>query len=382
MAEKIVESYLYELKPYVNTSAWRKASGDIDKALKSSSITYDEFAGKKNQYLETVKRMQQVQDQLKQVDKLISKASGDELARLNKFKGFRSYTDEDGVRIEGEGLLGEFDKLEQSAATQKIDLETSSQNISGKSKFAASLAKFSGSITQAAGKVTAFIGAMQKGIETALELADKASQMANKLNTSGGFMNMGTRDTMARYGVDAVTANAMTSALAQMGLSETDLGRMTEKQREVYDELINHFQSGIDKIDSGKLEEFYETMDEFQLAQSKWKMDLQNSILKLFAESDSFKKLTGSLEKFFDATINFLESPLVQWFFDTFIEFLTAIVDFASWFLNIFNPGGSSSTTNNNNNSKNTYYIYGSDYASNDELARKIALETQSGGVG
>ena len=382
MAEKIVESYLYELKPYVNTSAWRKASGDIDKALKSSSITYDEFAGKKNQYLETVKRMQQVQDQLKQVDKLISKASGDELARLNKFKGFRSYTNEDGVRIIGEGLLGEFDELEQSAATQKIDLETSSQNISGKSKFAASLAKFSGSITQAAGKVTAFIGAMQKGIETALELADKASQMANKLNTSGGFMDMGTRDTMARYGVDAVTANAMTSALAQMGLSETDLGRMTEKQREVYDELINHFQSGIDKIDSDKLEEFYETMDEFQLAQSKWKMDLQNSILKLFAESDSFKKLTGSLEKFFDATINFLESPLVQWFFDTFIEFLTAIVDFASWFLNIFNPGGSSSTTNNNNNSKNTYYIYGSDYASNDELARKIALETQSGGVG
>ena len=301
---------------------------------------------------------------------------------MNKFKGFRSYTDEDGVRIRGEGLLGEFDELERSAATQKIDLETSSQNISGKSKFAASLAKFSGSITQAAGKVTAFIGAMQKGIETALELADKASQMANKLNTSGGFMDMGTRDTMARYGVDAVTANAMTSALAQMGLSETDFGRMTEKQREVYDELINHFQSGIDKIDSGKLEEFYETMDEFQLAQSKWKMDLQNSILKLFAESDSFKKLTGSLEKFFDATINFLESPLVQWFFDTFIEFLTAIVDFASWFLNIFNPGGSSNTTNNNNNSKNTYYIYGSDYASNDELARKIALETQSGGVG
>lgn len=382
MAEKIVESYLYELKPYVNTSAWRKASGDIDKALKSSSITYDEFAGKKNQYLETVKRMQQVQDQLKQVDKLISKASGDELARLNKFKGFRSYTDEDGVRIRGEGLLGEFDELERSAATQKIDLETSSQNISGKSKFAASLAKFSGSITQAAGKVTAFIGAMQKGIETALELADKASQMANKLNTSGGFMDMGTRDTMARYGVDAVTANAMTSALAQMGLSESDLGRMTEKQREVYDELINHFQEGINKIDAGNLEEFYETMDEFQLAQAKWKMDLQNSILKLFAESDSFKKLTGSLEKFFDATINFLESPLVQWFFDTFIEFLTAIVDFASWFLNIFNPGGSSSTTNNNNNSRNTYYIYGSDYASNDELARKIALETQSGGVG
>lgn len=382
MAEKIVESYLYELKPYVNTSAWRKASGDIDKALKSSSITYDEFAGKKNQYLETVKRMQQVQDQLKQVDKLISKASGDELARLNKFKGFKSYIDENGVRIHGEGLLGEFDELEQSAARQKIDLETASPNVSGKSKFAASLAKFSGSITQAAGKVTAFIGAMQKGIETALELADKASQMANKLNTSGGFMDMGTRDTMARYGVDAVTANAMTSALAQMGLSESDLGRMTEKQREVYDELINHFQEGINKIDAGKLEEFYETMDEFQLAQAKWKMDLQNSILKLFAESDSFKKLTGSLEKFFDATINFLESPLVQWFFDTFIEFLTAIVDFASWFLNIFNPGGSSSTTNNNNNSRNTYYIYGSDYASNDELARKIALETQSGGVG
>ena len=104
----------------------------------------------------------------------------------------------------------------------------------------------------------------------------------------------------------------------------------------------------------------------------------------MFAESSTFKKLTGSLEKFFEATIKFLENDVVQWFFDVFLGFLSELVDFASWFLGLFGGGGgdTNNNTTNNNNNTNTYYIYGSDHRNNEDLARSIALQQNSGGVG
>ena len=84
----------------------------------------------------------------------------------------------------------------------------------------------------------------------------------------------------------------------------------------------------------------------------------------------------------FEKSIQFLESDAVQWFLDTFIEFLSSLVDFGSWFLGLFSGSGSTTTNNTNNSSTNTFYIYGSDYSSNSELARSIALKQQGGGIG
>lgn len=387
MAKNVLGSYLYELKPYINTSEWKKASGEIDKALKSSKISYDEWSGKKKAYGETVKELARVEKQLETLDKMLSKTKDDGLKEsLLKLKGFRPSitTNEKGEQVvtPGTGLLGDLDRLEEQEKNRAIDLTMTSQMISNTSKISGGLSKFASGITAAYGSVMSFVEAMKKAINTSIEIANKAAEMSNKLNAFGAFGSMSTRDMMARYGVTSTRANAMSSALAQMGLSESDIGRMTDKQRKVYDNLIQHFEDGINRIDSTKLKEYYETMEDFQLAQAKWKMDLQNTILKIFAESESFKKLTGSLANFFEKTIEFLESPVVQWFFDVFIEFLSALVDFASWVLGIFGGGSSSTTTNNNNNSRNTYYIYGSDYSSNSELARSIALETTGGSIG
>ena len=387
MSKNVLGSYLYELKPYINTSEWKKASGEIDKALKSSKISYDEWGSKKKEYGETVKEIARVEKQLETLGKMLNKTKDESLKEsLLKLKGVRSstITNEKGEQVTtpGIGLLGDLEKLRGAEKGQAIDLAMSSQMMSTTSKISGGLSKFASGITAAYGATMSFVESIKKAINTSIEIANKAAEMSNKLNAFGAFGSTSTRDMMSRYGVSSTRANAMSTALAQMGLSESDIGRMTDKQRDVYDSLIQHFEDGINRIDSTKLEEYYETMEDFQLAQAKWKMDLQNTVLKIFAESDSFKKLTGSLANFFEKSIEFLESPVVQWFFDVFIEFLSSLVDFASWVLGIFGGGSSSTTTNNNNNSRNTYYIYGSDYSSNNDLARSIALETTGGGIG
>ena len=387
--KKLLGTYLYELKPVIDTSAWRNAAGDIDKAIKSGSkISYDEWSGKKRAYSETIREIARVEKQLKTLDEMLNKTKDESVkASLVKLRGFASSktTDELGKEIitPGTGLLGKLETLKEGERGEAAELALSSQMVSKSGTVAAGLTKFSSALTATVGAVTAFYSSMKKGIEAALEITNKAAAMSNKMNALGGFGDMGTRDMMARYGVSATQANAMNMALRQMGLSESDIGRMTEKQRKVYDSLIDHFQEGVDKIDPDKLQQYYDTMEEFQLAQAKWKMDLQNSVLRLFAESDAFKRLTGALTNFFKKTIEFLETPGVQWFFDVFISFLEGIVNAASDIIGVATTllGGKSVTNNTstkNNNSRNTYYIYGSDYSSNTELARSIALETAS----
>lgn len=381
--KKLLGSYLYELKPYINTSEWKKASGEIDKALKSGSkISYDEFEGKRQAYTKTLAKAQKIEEQLKIVKEQIKHTTdASTLEYLNKLQGKRAIEEH-----ERTGLEGDLQTLREKLGLQKADLITSAQMTEMPSKFSkisGGLSKFASGITAAYGASTAFYESMKKGVEAALEITNKAAAMSNKMNALGGFGDMGTRDMMARYGVSATQANAMNLALKQIGISESDIGRMTEKQRKVYDSLIDHFQEGVDKIDPDKLQQYYDTMEEFQLAQAKWKMDLKNSVLRLFAESDAFKRLTGALTNFFKKTIEFLETPGVQWFFDMFISFLEGIVNAASDIIGVATTllGGKSVTNNTstkNNNSRNTYYIYGSDYSSNTELARSIALETAS----
>lgn len=380
MANKVLGSYLYELKPYVDKKAWKKASGDIDESIKSSKISYDEWDKKRIAFETITEKASKLKAMLDQVDIKLAKTS-DEKTRsvLMKLRGATA-TEEH----ERTGLLGDLQTLLEQGRLTKTEYETYAPLVSKLSRLSDGLSKFAGGITAAYGSVMSFVEIEKKVINSGIDLANKASAMANKLNAYGAYGSMATRDMVARYGVSAVRANAMNISLAQLGLSESDIGRMSVRERKAYDSLIQHFEDGIARIDTDKLNEYYEITEKFQLAHSKWKIDIQNSILRLFAESSTFKNLTGSLEKFFDKSVQFLETPQVQWFFDVFIQFLSTLVDFASNFMGMFGISSNNVSTinNSNNNSRNTYYIYGSDYSSNTELARSIALETDSGGIG
>ena len=235
---------------------------------------------------------------------------------------------------------------------------------------------FAGWLTKATGAIGGFYAALKKAIEGALDLIESQKESANKLNAMGAFGDMGTRDLMARYGVSSNRAVAMDTTLKLMGLSESDIGRMTKKQRDAYNELLNYYEAGLNRIDTDKLKEYYDTMEKFQISQAKWKMDLQTTMIKMAAESDGFKSLVGSAEKFFDNTIKFLNSPVVKWLFDTISYFLGEVMDIASDIVGLFGFGGSRPSTTNNvqSNATNNYYIYGSENSSSDEIAKKVAL--------
>ena len=385
MAEKVMGSYLYELKPYIDKKKWKDASGEIDTAIKSTKMSADEWKSRKKEYAEQIKEISRLKGEIQALEKEAAKLekSGNTVA-ANKIKDMlQKFTTGPDGKLTVEGKKADLENLTNKAQENKLYMDAMAGNVDWKSSLAGKMSSFASGVTAATGALSALYNGMKKAITGAIDLVEQQAELSNKLNAFGSFGNMGVRDTMSRFGVSSLRANAMQSVMGYMGISESDFGRMTDAQRKTYDELINYYEQGINKIDPTKLKEYYETMDEFQTNLIKFRMDLKSTILKMFAESESFKKLTGSLERFFEKFIDFLETPIVQWFLDTFLEFLSSLVDIASDIFSIF-PGGSKSSTTNttNNSSTNTYYIYGSDYSSNSELARSIALEQQTGGIG
>lgn len=385
MAERVMGSYLYELKPFIDKNKWKKASGEIDSAIKSTKISADEWKSKKREYAEQIKEISRLKGEIqaleKEADKLTKAGNKVAAAKINNML-IRFTTDHKGKVVQ-EGKRAELAELTEKAQTNKIYMDAMAGNVDIKSSLSSKLASFTSGITAASGAVMSYYNMMKKAITGAIELVEKNAEFSNKLNAMGSFGDMGTRGFMSRFGVSSLRANAMQTALESMGLIESDFGRMTDAQRKTYDELVRYYEQGISRIDTNKLKEYYDTMDEFQTNLIKFRMDIKSTLLKMFVESPAFKRLTGSLERFFEEFIDFLETPVVQWFLDTFLEFLSSLLDIASGFFGLFGGGGS--TTNNNttnNSSTNNYYIYGSDYSSNTELARSIALEQQSGGIG
>ena len=387
--EKVINSYLYELKPYVNTSAWKKASGEISSIVKSTNVTYSDWETKKKEYQATMKEVAELEKSIDRVNAKIKATSGKEQEMWKKLLGNKVYRDEKGKLVQGAGMLGELERLKTTANEQQTDAAVMEVGLGKTGKVAGEMAKFASGITSMVGVITAVVNSFKLVLDTSNKLVNKATEMSNKLNTSGAFGDMGIRSLKSRYGVSVTRANAMNVALSQLGLSEDQIGRMNNAQRKAYDELIAHYEKGINKIDVQKLDEYNKAMEEFQMATAKWKIDLQTSAMKVLAESDALKRLTGTLSGFFEKVISFVESPAVQWFFDTFVSFLETIIDIAGTFMDVV--GGlvgtstnntTNNTTNNNSQSTNNVYVYGSEHANNEGLARNIALKLQTSSIG
>lgn len=351
-------------------------------------MSYSDWDAKKNEYKSTMKEVAELEKSIDRVNAKIKATSGKEQEMWKKLLGNKAYRDEKGKLVQGVGMLGDLEKLKATANEQQTDAALMEIGLGKTGKLAGGMAKFASGITALAGKTMAAFNTFKVLVDIAEQIVDKAKNMSNKLNTTGAFADMSVRDMQTRYGVSATRATAMSIALNQLGLSETDIGRMNNAQRKAYDELIAHYEKGISKIDVDKLDEYHKSMEEFQMATAKWKIDLQTSIMKILAESGALKKLTGSLSQFFEKLVNLLESPAVQWFFDGFIAFLegivdlaTKIIDAAGWLIGAPSTSTTNNTTNNTQ-STNNVYVYGSEHSNNDSLARNIALKLQTSGVG
>lgn len=252
--------------------------------------------------------------------------------------------------------------------------------------------KFSSAINGAVGKVAGFAAIIQTAWKAVTNFVDKVedgidkiADYANKLDPMSGFGSSSQRNLMTRYGMDKYEALGFSNVLGSMGLSESDFGRMTAQQREVFQSLMDFWNESIGKLDTAKLEQYTAQMQEYQEVQAKYQTGLQIAILKLVSNSPSFSRLVGTVEKFMDRTLEFLGSPLVQTVFDGLIDFLNTVFGLLNAILGLLNKipgfGGSSGSITNNttNNTTSTYNIYGTDYRSNDELARQISYSSNGG---
>lgn len=251
---------------------------------------------------------------------------------------------------------------------------------------------FGDKLNGAVGKVSAFAAGVQAAytavkafVKQVYESVDKMAEYSNKLNPLGAFGSSSQRDLMTRYGMSGTEALGFSNVLNAMGMSESDIGKMTSSQREVFQSLMQFWNEGIGKLDPDKLERYTKTMQEYQEIQAKYNMGLQMTVLKLVSSSDSFSKLVGTLGNFMDTTLDFLSSPIVQTVFNGLIDFLNTVFSILNAIMKLISYipgfGGSSASITNNttNNSNSTYNIYGSDFRSNDELARQISYSSVGG---
>lgn len=264
--------------------------------------------------------------------------------------------------------------------------------------YAGSMKSTGSKLKEAGSNAVAGIGKFAAGVNIAItavkafadqigEAIDKIANYSNQLNPLGAFGSQSQRDIMTRYGLSGTQALGFQNSLDALGMSESDIGRMTAEQRRVFNSLNEFWNEGIGKLDPDKLDRFTQSMSEYQEMQAKFQMGLQLTILKLVSESKTFDKFIGKIGDFFDVTLDFLGSPLVQAVFDGLIDFLTTVVTILEKAMSLISkiPGFGSANptniTNNNGNTSNnsTYNIYGNDFHNNDELARQLSYSNKGG---
>lgn len=276
--------------------------------------------------------------------------------------------------------------LESKAVVDSVaDYAGSMKSTGGKLKEAGSIAV--AGIGKFAAGVNIAITAIRQLADKIGEAIDKIANYSNQLNPIGAFGSQGQRDLMTRYGLSGTQALGFQNSLDALGMSESDIGRMTAEQRKVFNSLNKFWNEGIGKLDPDKLDRFTQSMSEYQEMQAKFQMGLQLTILKLVSESRAFDTFIGKIGDLMDATLEFLGSPVVQAVFDGLIDFLTTVVTILEKAMKLISnipgfgsPNPQTIVNNNGNTSTNsTYNIYGTDFHSNDELARQISYSNKGG---
>ena len=223
--------------------------------------------------------------------------------------------------------------------------------------------------------VTAVIDLFKKMYEEGTRILDMAKRYSNEYFTSEsifmGQQGKATRDTMLKYGLDTNTAMGFNTAMSSLGISESDFGLLTENQRNALIELTETYKEGMESIDPDKLKAYNEQVQEFQLLQAKFSIELRTTVMKLLAESDSLPRLIENAGEILEHIIDILDSPTAHFVFDTFINFLDSFFAVLEKITGVFSGlfGGGGNTTNNN-----TTNIYANSSTSISDITTAIAM--------
>lgn len=330
MADAIQE-YLYLLKPKVDKNSWEKAFGEID-----------------------ILGMKKSENVLKQKTGLEEK--------IQKLKESIKVSQEADLKlIAGGEKLGKGGSATTVKLTEELNQATAQlEAIPKESIEAAESMKKAAALGQSViSSAHGLLGLLTSAINTAQKLLDTSTEFSNKFVTSGSaFVNTNIRNKMLNYGVSSSTAQSISAAEGALGISASDYALLTQGQRDAFDELMGHYQKGIEKINTDKLDAFNESIQEYQLRWAEFNMDIELAFMRIFAESEPIQRLADTVMGFFESLAGILSSPAVQFGFDIFVEFLDSLISILSapfklFGGNLFGSGGTSNTTNNTYNYNN-----------------------------
>lgn len=335
MANSFLQEYVFSLIPKVDSSALKGASKQIaTKISESMQSSAQSFYNELNKE-ENVKGLK---SQIELIERF--KEQGGQLT-LEEYKKYES--------------------LKKQVST--MDMTPGVPTKTG--RFAVIGVKLIEKISGVATQIGSLIEVIRWANEIGQKIAENAAKISNQFVSSKSmFVDKGTRNIMATFGINATGAQGIQAALSGAGMDISDLGIATAGQRKIFSRLYRTYMEGINSIDPEKLEAFNENVQEYQALRAEFDIKIQTAIMKVLAESGALPRLLESLEKGLDAIIELISSPLVQFAFDTVINFLTAIIELGNTLTlglaHIVNGGHS--TTNTWNNSSTTNYNYGNTY--------------------
>ena len=361
MPIKSIDEYLYELKPVVNTTLWQTATRKIDSVLRSAESKLNAYQELRDNRLAAQKKLVELQDSIKEQEKLAEKfwEKGDFQKYESTMEGV------DSMNLQAKGLQAKISDSEE--AEKKILGGKTEEKLGKQALFQNNILKV---ISGATSGISALTGVMKTAVKVGTKLAEMGAERSNQFVSNDSMF--------------VVQAQGLNQSMDLMGISTSDFGRLSEGQQNLLNELTQQYQDSINSINPEKLDQFNESMQEFQAVQASLQMRKQTLITKLLAESPGFQKILDNLEHFFSSVMSFLESPVVQWFFNVFTEAVGALLQLLSWIMDLVtivfggNTGNTTNNTTNNTSNTNTFYISGQNA---DATQQQIENALQAAGV-
>lgn len=261
---------------------------------------------------------------------------------------------EDSLHKKSQDLQNEID------TTKDVFSEEEKKKKIQESKTLDTMGNIVGGFNEAYAVVSQLVTVFKEALDEAEKVLDKAGDVSNQFVTgSSAFINTDVKNKMLTYGVSSTEAQSIIAAESALGISASDYATLTEGQRDAFERLMQHYQEGLDSLDTDKLDEYNETMQEYQLKMAEFNMDIKLAFMELFTNSEPLKDLADTVMDFFESIVDILSSDTAQFVFDSFVTFLTTIIDVLSMPVKLFSGIlGSGSTTNNyNSNTTNNTYI-------------------------
>lgn len=385
---KVITEYLASISPSYNKAEWDRASSSIgntinnvlsrtilkgsDEQFKNLEKRLDDLQKKRDLIQRTIARTNLERDKISQQieniqsnNELTDAQKEEKLAplkeRYNKTSDLLAKQ-----RKAQEGVIGDITDVEDSIKKVNKDIDVWGTRVAKGSVF-----------------LGLFSTAVQQAWEAAQDFADNMSETSNKfVSSSSIFFDTQIRDIQAKYGVSNTQAQAMSAAMDALGIDISDFAKLPEGTRNAYNELMRHYQEGIESIDTEKLDRFNKSTQEYQLAKVKFEMDLQLIWSKFLAESDALPELLETISDGMESLTNILGSDAFQTGAEILFGIINGILEFVTtplnWIGSLFGESSNNTTNNNSTTNNNNINVTTSGGISSNQLALDIALQLQN----